>query len=281
MEGLLAKRVDSPYEQKRSSSWVKVKCSKRQEFVIGGWSDLSGSRQRLGSLLVGSYQTRREFNYCGRVGTGFTNESLVDLGKRLGALATSKPPFVNPPTGHAATDVHWVQPNLVIDFRAWTRDGILRHAAFHGLREDKKPEEVSREVAEDPPEGRRKNVRAVAATVETGTGGAHANVSMQPTHPDRVLYLESKVTKRDLAEYYESIAVWILPHPVHRPLSIVRCPEGMQGACFFQRHMSQGMPNPIRGIEVREKDGMQLCFAINNAAGLVALAQIGALEIHP
>ena len=283
VEGLVAKRVDGPYEQKRSSNWVKVKCSKRQEFVIGGWSDPSGSRRELGALLLGYYRTTGELTYCGRVGTGFTGQSLTDLGERLARLGTADPPFVNPPTGHAASDVHWVRPKLVaeVEFGAWTNDGILRHAAFLGLREDKKPRDVHGEIAAKPPDGRAEKLPAASRKARVATGGKTSRGNVRLTNPDRVFYPEGKITKRDLADYYLSIADWILPHVVHRPLSIVRCPEGRQHACFFQRHMGPKMPSAIRGIEVREKEKTEFCLAIDNADGLVALTQIGALEIHP
>jgi bifunctional non-homologous end joining protein LigD len=119
------------------------------------------------------------------------------------------------------------------------------------------------------------------AELTVATNGRPRSTTMHLTNPDRVLYPEAGVTKRDLAEYYVSIADWILPHVVHRPLSLVRCPEGRQRTCFFQRHMGENMPRPIRGIEVREKGGTERCIAIDNAEGLTALVQLGALEIHP
>jgi bifunctional non-homologous end joining protein LigD len=275
IEGLVAKRIDSPYEQRRSAHWVKLKCAKRQEFVIGGWSEPRGRRQGLGALLLGYYRNPQGLTYCGRVGTGFTLETLSDLAERLAPLATEEPPFVNPPVGRAASGAHWVAPRLVaeVEFGSWTRDDIVRHAVFVGLREDKTSLEVSREVAVDPP--------ATARKVDRSTKGARSVKSMRLTNPDRVLYPEADLTKRDLAEYYASIADWILPHLVHRPLSLVRCPDGRQRTCFFQRHMGENMPEPIRGIEVPGKERTERCIAIDDAAGLAALAQIGALEIHP
>jgi bifunctional non-homologous end joining protein LigD len=283
VEGLVAKRVDSPYEQRRSGNWVKLKCSNRQEFVIGGWSDPKGSRQGLGALLLGYYRTTGKFTYCGRVGTGFTEESLADLHERLARLGTDEPPFVNPPTGHAAADAHWVKPELVaeVEYGSWTREGMLRHSVFLGLRDDKKPGAVSSEVPARTPRAERPATPRRPHSALSGKNGQHKNRRVVLTNPDRVLYPEGPITKRELAEYYEKVADWILPHLMHRPLVILRCPEGREHACFFQRHMGQGMPAAIHGIEVLEKEGTELCMTIEDRDGLVALAQLGALEIHP
>ena len=269
VEGMVAKRIDSPYEQKRSATWVKLKCAKRQEFVIGGWTEPSGARHKLGALLLGYYETSGTLKYCGRVGTGFTEATLADLSERLTPLESAEAPFDDPPTGRAARDVQWVKPKLVaeIEFGSWTDDGILRHAAFLGLREDKKAREVKREDPVALPKTR--NGKPGPEPKDTDESGTIAGVHL--THPDRVLYLPMRtITKRDLAEYYESVAEWILPHLRHRPLSIVRCPEGRQGPCFFQRHSGQNLPKAIRGIEVHEKEGPQLCLAVDDVAGLVA-----------
>jgi bifunctional non-homologous end joining protein LigD len=275
VEGMVAKRADAGYEQRRSTSWLKLKCLKRQEFVIGGWTDPGGTRAGLGSLLLGYYRQPGELTYCGRVGTGFTDQTLAELRERLDEIAAGKPPFVDPPGGRPG-QIHWVLPRLVaeISFGSWTNDGILRHSVFHGLRDDKQPEEVIREMPRQTGfhDSARNRKAARSANVSTG---------LRLTHPDRVLYPESKITKRDLAEYYAAIADWILPHLEGRPLAIVRCPEGRRGECFFQRHMSPGMPSSLRAIEVQEQDRRERCPVVDDAAGLWGLAQIGALEIHP
>jgi bifunctional non-homologous end joining protein LigD len=283
VEGVIAKRIDSVYESRRSAAWVKLKCLKRQEFVIGGWTDPSGRRSGIGSLLLGYYQ-RADLIYCGRVGTGFTEQSLTDLRERLDKLTTDRSPFLNSPKGHDAKGVHWVRPALVaeVEFGSWTDDGIVRHSSFHGLREDRAPRAVRREVALQRAAGARtRSTGAADLPREVEREAPPSRLEIRLTHPDRVLYPENGITKRDLAQYYAAVADWILPHVVQRPLAIVRCPEGREGQCFFQKHVTSSMPNGVRGIDVQEHGKREMCLAIDDAAGLVGLAQMGCLEIHP
>ena len=147
LEGIVAKRTDSHYVERRTADWIKIKCKKRQEFVIGGWTRPGGDRESLGALLVGYYRKPSELVYAGRVGTGFTQQSLRDLHQTLEPLAQARSPFPIPPAGVAARGmIHWVKPKLVaeVEFAAWTGDGLLRHASFQGIRQDKAPNEITR-----------------------------------------------------------------------------------------------------------------------------------------
>jgi bifunctional non-homologous end joining protein LigD len=296
LEGIVAKRADSHYVERRTADWVKVKCIKRQEFVIGGWTEPGGGRESLGALLVGYYRSPSELVYCGRVGTGFTQQSLRDLHEMLQALEQQQSPFRNPPTGIAARGViHWARPKLVAEvaFAAWTGDGMLRHASFQGSREDKEPTEITRElpITQQPSgthnpandQNSRREIMAPAQTAqaEPRPGSDNVFAGVRLTHPDRVLFPDEKITKRDLAAYYTSVAPFILPHLVSRPVSLVRCPNGSTKACFYQKHLGETMPRAVRGTLIKEKAGNATYIVIDDLEGLISFVQLGVLEIHP
>jgi bifunctional non-homologous end joining protein LigD len=264
-EGVVSKRGDAPYTSDRSRTWLKTKCVAREELVIGGYTDPSGARGHFGALLVGSYDDQGALRYAGKVGTGFTRQSLAELHAKLARLEQKSPPFANPPRGADARGVHWLRPELVaqVQYIERTAEGLVRHASFQGLRGDKPADEVR---AEKP-----------AAEL------APANESLQRlrlTHPERVLYPEQNVTKRDLARYYAQVAALMLPHVARRPLTLVRCPEGRANGCFFQKHPGRGVPRAIGRVRIREKRAALDYMTIDGAEGLVALVQMGALEIH-
>ncbi len=258
LEGIVSKSKGLPYVSGRSSRWLKVKCIQRQEFLIGGYTEPRGARSTFGSLLLG---LRRDggIEYCGKVGTGFTEGMLRDLGRKLSAIRSATCPFSRPPEGTGATKAHWVRPELVaeIDFAEWTRDRRLRQARFQGLREDKGPEEI---VLERP--------EPIIAGIRL-------------SHPERVLYPEQGITKRALADYYARAAERMLPHVARRPLALLRCPEGHRRDCFFQKHAQEAFPPSIGRIEIDEKGEARTYIYIKDLAGLIYLAQLGALELHP
>jgi bifunctional non-homologous end joining protein LigD len=176
-----------------------------------------------------------------------------------------------------------------VAFTEWTRDGILRHPTFHGLREDKPAREIGRErptrpgAVEASSRGRRRvrtrgPARESAAVASAATA---TNAGVPLTHPDRVLYPDQGITKRDLAAFYEKIGDWILPHVVERPLSLVRCPAGQGKACFYQKHLGSEAPESIESVKVKEKGGVRTYAYIKDLAGLVSLVQLGVLELHP
>ncbi|HZN55835.1 MAG TPA: DNA ligase D [Candidatus Polarisedimenticolaceae bacterium] len=249
LEGVISKRADAAYQSKRAPSWLKIKCSGRQEFVIVGWTDPQGSRKGFGSLVLAHHDAAGRLVYSGKVGTGFDDALLADLSRKLARIATPKHPLgVDPPRAEVR-GVHWARPRIVaeIEFTEWTADGRLRHPSFLGIREDKEPDEVVRE--------------------ETGREARPAVASrVRLTHPERVLWPEEKLTKADLAAYYETVADLALPHIAGRPLAIVRCPRGRAQPCFFQKHPSG-------------KSSAHLM--ISDLDGLLSLVQLGALEIHP
>jgi len=287
MEGILSKRAASPYQSRRSRDWLKVKCGHRQEFVIGGYSEPGGARSGFGALFLGVHEDGR-LRYAGKVGTGFNEASLKSLHAKLIRLERKDPPFADPPTGTEARGAHWVEPKLVgeVEFSQWTRDGHLRHPSFQGLREDKNPDEVIRETEKPLEAAMNENTRNHPVRSEKRRSSVKGKdeteiAGVRISHPERVLYPEQGLTKRDLALYYEEIAPWILPHIVHRPLSIVRCPQGNRQKCFYQKNVHD-LPGAVRGVEVKMKEKEKgLYIVIDDVKGLIALVQAGVLEIHP
>jgi bifunctional non-homologous end joining protein LigD len=308
-EGIVSKLASSPWRSERSRFWLKSKCVLQQELVVGGFTPLSTGGHGIGSLLLGYYQDGKLI-YAGRAGTGFTRKTHELLRDRLDELRQANTPFENPPA-EAKKDAIWVKPATVIEarFAAWTADNLVRQAAFLGLREDKDPKEVVRETAGPVPRSSRRqqpetrpaekstgqhktakhsSPAATAAKVETRTPpksrndrGQIAGVSI--SHPDKILDEESRLTKLQLAEYYDAVADHVLPHIAGRPLSIVRCPEGSGKPCFFQKHIGMGMPAGIDSVPVRAKKDTkpEQYLTLSTREGLVGLAQMGVLELHP
>jgi bifunctional non-homologous end joining protein LigD len=271
LEGIVSKLRDSPYRPGRGTAWVKSKCSARQEFVIGGFLPSTVSPRAIGSLVMGVFAGDR-LRPVGRVGTGFSVATAEALMTRLKELETDQSPFDPPLSGAARRGVRYVCPELVaeVDFRAWTGDGNLRHAAFRGLREDKDAREVTGEglpeslvdpsaPKDDPP------------TVRT----------IRLTNPERIYWPKEGITKSGLADYYTEVWPWIAPHVTGRPLALLRCPDGIDGQQFFQKHEWKGMNAAILRVPdpAEPKDAPSL--AIADLDGLIALVQSAALEIHP
>ena len=257
LEGLIAKRRDVPYQSGRNRWWLKVKCQRRQEFVVIGYTDPKGRRSGVGALLLGVRDDDGTLRYTGRVGTGMDASTLESLKRALGPLER-KTPAAGRGMPRSGAGMHWVEPKLVVEvtFTEWTDDGVLRHPAFIGLREDKSPREV-----------RREEPMQVAGVTLSNAG--------------RVLYPEQGLTKQDLAAYYEAISPWMLPHVEGRPLSLVRCPSGRTKACFYQKHWSGTLPEVLDTVDIREASGATGAYTVvRDAAGLVSLVQHGVLEIH-
>ncbi len=306
-EGIISKRRDLPYHSGRSLDWLKIKCTLNQEFVIGGYTNPQGARTDFGALLVGYYD-RGELRYAGKVGTGFNQKSLADLMAKFEPLEQRSSPFADLNGGMAeGRKAHWIAPRLVcqITFTQWTEDNRLRHPVFQGLREDKAPKSVVREqiVPHEKAEAEashkhnghaqrgestmaKKGGRKRSASSKTsgrrsaGNGEETEVLGVRLTSPDKVLYAEQGITKLDLARYYEQVAEWMLPHIHARPLSLVRCPEGAGKACFYQKHLGAGMPTELRQVEIEEERKTGIYVVAEQAEDLIALAQIGALEIH-
>ncbi|MFZ6182560.1 DNA ligase D [Nannocystis pusilla] len=263
LEGIIAKRADAPYKSGRTRDWLKIKCGRRQEVVVGGYATARSGPRALGALLVGVFDDDGKLQYAGKVGTGFDFAEAERLKKLLATRETSRSPFAaRLPTGLG--DVHFVRPEVVVEVRfgEWTRDDRIRHAVYEGVREDKRPKQVHR-----------------GAPAPTPDSNAVEVLGVPLSNPKRLLWPDDGITKRDLAEYYEKIAEWILPQVADRPLSLVRCPDGIGKPCFFQRHMKHDLPDGIQAIDLDDDDEPAYVY-VRDARGLIGLAQIGALELH-
>lgn len=282
LEGMISKRIDSPYKGGRQRSWQKAKCTRQDEFVVGGFSRPSGARKGFGSLLLGAYSGDR-LVYVGRVGSGFSGRLLTELHRQLQSLSRKTPPFSGdvPDT----SGVQWVRPEIVVDveFTERTGSGALRHPVFRGVREDKSAEEVQVANKEQGVENSQPPGKGSSSNRGKSSKSKEPLVAGVPiTHPDRILYPDQGITKLDVARYYEDLASHILPHLANRPLSLLRCPEGLEGDCFFQKHPDRNFARDVPRTEIAEKQGETGTYLyVSSATDLVWLVQYGVLEFHP
>jgi bifunctional non-homologous end joining protein LigD len=262
LEGIVSKRADAPYLGKRTKAWLKVKCIRRQEFVIVGWLP-SDKKRGFRSLLLG-VNGPDGYVYAGKVGTGFDQALMDELRQKLDALAAETPTVEAPKA--AVRGARWVEPKLVAEvaFAETTPDGVLRHSSFIGLREDKAAQDVVAEIPAPLPD---------AAPV--------AEVTVKVSSRDRVIFPESSVTKGELADYYAAVSGIMLPWAGNRPVSLVRCPQGRARACFFQKHDAGSFGEQVHQVPIREKDGSTENYLyVDSADGLVACVQMGTIEFH-
>jgi bifunctional non-homologous end joining protein LigD len=272
LEGVIGKRKDSTYVSRRSPNWIKLKCSQRQEFVIGGFTDPQGTRIGIGSLLLGYYDEEQKLRYAGNVGTGFSVKTLRDLKAQLDKIAATANPFYKA-TG-IGRKVHWVRPELVgeVSFGEWTREGHIRHSVFHGLRSDKKADAIIRE----------KPAHAVAVKPEPKPGLPSKPIPASPriTHPERVIDPSTGFTKMDLVNYYGLVAPLVMEHLRERPVSLVRAPDGITGQLFFQKHLEKyKMPGVIQ-LDQALDPGHPPFLEVAAPEGLLSAAQMNVIEFH-
>ena len=259
LEGIISKRIDAPYRGARTKSWVKVKCTRRQEFVVVGWTTSNARARPFASLLLAQREGRK-LVYKGKVGTGFDGDLLADLAGRMKKIARAEAPLDVP---RAETrGANWIEPKLVAEvaFAEMTADGRVRHGSFIGLRADKKAGEVKPERPAPPPP---------------------AGEAVKISNRDRVIFPEGGQTKGQLADYYASIAPLMLAHMAGRPISLVRCPQGRARKCFFQKHDSGMFGKSVRQVPIREKDGGNEDYIfVEDAAGILSCVQMGTIEFH-
>ena len=263
LEGVISKRVDAKYSGSRSGSWVKTKCIRRQEFVIVGWTP-SDKQRGFRSLLLGVNEDGK-LRYAGKAGTGFTGDEIERLMEIMAPLE-QKTATVEAPRA-AVRGAHWIKPELVaeIAYIEFTDEGVLRHPSYLGLREDKKPEAVV--IEKEAP------VATVAAPAETS--------GVKISNRDRIIFPEGKLTKGQLADYYETVAPIMLPWAGSRPISLVRCPQGRAKKCFFQKHDAGSFGETVKQVGIREKDGHEEPYLfVDSPPGLLTCVQMGTIEFH-
>lgn len=245
LEGIISKKAGGTYFSGRSQDWLKVKCTHTQEFIVCGYT-LQDNGVSLAALIMGEYDSTGKLSYIGHVGTGFNSKNSTTLIKKMKKLRTTTPTFALRVPG--AKSINWVKPHLVVNvtFGAWTEDHILRHAAYKGLREDEKANEIVREKI-----------------IKTKSPAQSLHPKL--THPDKIIFVKDKIKKIDIANYYTAIEKLILPHIKNRPLSLLRCPSGQGKACFFQKHLD---------------DDNSSIISVQSMEELQHLVQLNALELH-
>ncbi len=258
-EGIISKKIDAKYRHSRSKGWVKVKCTRRQEFVVIGWKKSSAKGRPFASLLLAQNEGD-ELIYKGNVGTGFSADDMDMLSSKMKRLERKTPPAeVDRASSRGVT---WLTPNLVaeIAFAEFTADGNVRHGSFLGLRSDKDAQDVAPEKPAGAP--------SPEAVVEISSR-------------DRVVFPESGQTKGQLADYYAKVAGIMLPFAAQRPISLVRCPQGRAKKCFFQKHDSGGFGDGVHSVPIAEKDGgTEDYLYVEDARGILQCVQMGTIEFH-
>lgn len=262
LEGIVSKKRDAPYRSGRGRDWVKSKCVMRDEFVIAGFTPSTAMKRGIGALVLGAYENDRLIP-IGRAGSGFTIDSATELYSQLLKHKQPAPPFAVKPEASLARGAIWTEPLFVadIEYRGVTPDGALRHPVFKGLRDDKEPKSVTRKLEKQ---------KAIPKAEKT---------AIELTHPERIFWPDAGITKQGLYDYYESIFPWIAPYIVGRPLSLIRCPDGVGEHCFFQKHEWAGLSEAVQ--RVRDPAGDDEWLVVRDFAALASFAQAGVLEIHP
>ena len=269
LEGIVGKKSDSVYSGTRNGDWIKMKCDNRQEFVIGGYTLSDKKNSGISSLLLGVYEDNN-FIYAGRAGTGLTECSMKELEEKFQKIIIKVSPFIDNLKFKKNEKITWIKPVMIaeIKFAEWTEENLLRQASFKGLRTDKNPKDVKMEKVDNEiksNEGEEDIIRI---------GG------IKITNPDKIIFDNPKIKKADVARYYSKVSERMMPYVEKRILSIVRCPKGISGACFFKKHHGADNQGIVR-IPIKSNSGeKEDYFYIENALGLISEAQMGTIEFH-
>ena len=271
LEGVIGKRKNSTYASRRSPDWIKLKCSQRQEFVIGGYTDPKGSRVGIGALLIGVHDDKGDLVYAGAVGAGFNGRTLADMLERLKPLGIDKRPFKNPTENDRRA--HWVKPVLLaeVTFSEWTKDGHVRHPVFHSVRSDKPAKAIVRE----------KPVHQAGASREPGPEpAATMPANFKVSHADRMVDPSTGITKVEVVRFYGLVAPLMMPHLKGRPVSFVRAPQGIKGQLFFQKHLDLGQMAGVRQLDAALWPEHPELIEVAGPLGLLSAAQMNVIEFH-
>jgi len=279
LEGVIGKRKNSTYASRRSPDWIKLKCSRRQEFVIGGYTDPKGSRVGIGALLIGVHDEKGDLVYSGAVGAGFNGRTLNEMLERLKPLGTDKRPFKDPTENDRRA--HWVKPVLLaeVTFSEWTKDGHVRHPVFHSVRTDKPAKAIIREKPVHQPKAKAgKEAKPVpdAGPEPSATMPANFKVS----NADRVVDPTTGITKVEVVRFYGLVAPLMMEHLKSRPVSFVRAPQGIKGQLFFQKHLDEGQMAGVRQLDPALWPAHPELIEVANPLGLLSAAQMNVIELH-
>ena len=279
VEGIVSKSADSPYRGGRGDDWRKSKLLQSDEFAVVGFTPGKGTREGFGSLLLGRANGKGGWDFAGRVGTGFGSEQLRDVAKRLRRLVRRDPPVerdtIDPLLRHAT----WVTPSIVVEvfFRGYGNQGLLRQPSLKAVRIDKDIGDLGQPDAGAATSKRKGGKKSG----ERRSTSAKESPMVTITHPDRVIFADLGITKQDVADYYEAVMDAFLPGVAGRPVSVLRCPEGIAGDCFFQKHMMQGLRH-VRGAKLKEQRGASAIYLCpDDAEAVLELVQFGVVEFHP
>jgi len=279
LEGIISKRIDASYHAGRGDDWLKIKRLESDEFAIVGYTPPKGSRSGFGSLLLARSdpQVKSGWVYAGRVGTGFSNEQLLDLTRSIASKGSRKPTVNLVAIDPLLRDARWIKPAAVAEayYRGIGNKNLLRQPSLKTMRSDKTAADLvdsdrSRPEKKSPARGK-----------ATRTKAAKKPAGITITHPDRVVFPDQGYTKQDVADYYAQVMKWFLPGVIDRPTSVIRCPEGADKACFFQKHLMQGLKH-VGSKRLKEESGAQATYIYpRDADSVIELVQFGALEFHP
>ncbi|HHU17281.1 MAG TPA: DNA ligase D [Clostridiales bacterium] len=284
MEGIIGKKADSVYSGTRNGDWIKLKCGKRQEFIVGGYTLSDKKIRGVSSLLLGIYEGEK-LVYVGRAGTGFSQADMNMLEEKFSKLIRTSSPFSHQPKTRANEKITWLEPKLVVEikFAEWTKDNLLRHASYKGIRTDKDPKDIKFEKVDEETQKEETQYPQVQEAENPEITKKQEEIVIEGvkiSSPNKLIYDTPQITKEDVVRYYASVSERMLPFVNNRILSVVRCPKGVSEACFFKKHPGPDQKG-IATIPISSSNGeTEIYFYVENKSGIISEVQMGTLEFH-